>query len=149
MAFGLKRVELHRLLMTPSGTTNSGVYQPQKSYLLSLNTECIMTWQLHIEEFGPTIEYIKGPKNIVANVFNRLDWYLCPVMSKTWQIVMGLIRMIYKVMLSQSPINLSIMNKKEKIKLFLLPLRVQSTICLKSFVGATDPQNYYVIKIGS
>ena len=42
---------------------------------------------------------------------------------------------------SQSPINLSIM-KKMKIKLFLLLLKVQSTIHLKSFIGATDPHNY-------
>ena len=32
-----------------------------------------MRWQLLIEEFGPTIEYIKGPKNIVANVLSRLN----------------------------------------------------------------------------
>ena len=51
-------------------------------------------------------------------------------------------------MLSRSPINLSIMNKI-KIKLFLLPLRVQSTIHLQSFMGATNPHNFYVIKIGS
>ena len=55
--------------------------------------------------------------------------------------------MIYQVMLSQSPINLSIMNKI-KIKLFSLPQRVWSNICLKSFMGA-NPHNYYVIKIGS
>ena len=32
-----------------------------------------MRWQLLIEEFGPTIKYIKGPKNIVANALSRLD----------------------------------------------------------------------------
>ena len=32
-----------------------------------------MTWWLLIEEFGPTIEYIKGPKNIVANALSRFN----------------------------------------------------------------------------
>ena len=36
---------------------------------------------------------------------------------------------------------------KIKIKLFLLPLKVRSTIRLKSFMGAADPHDCYVIKI--
>ena len=30
-----------------------------------------MRWRLLIEEFGPTIRYIKGPKNVVAD--DRVD----------------------------------------------------------------------------
>ena len=37
-----------------------------------------MRCQLLIEEFGPTIVYIKGPKNIVADALNRLDWVSLP-----------------------------------------------------------------------
>ena len=37
-----------------------------------------MRWQLLIEEFGPTIEYIKGPKNIIADVLSRLDLVSLP-----------------------------------------------------------------------
>ena len=37
-----------------------------------------MRWQLHIEEFGPTIKYIKGPKNIVANSLSSLDLVSLP-----------------------------------------------------------------------
>ena len=37
-----------------------------------------MRWRLLIEEFGPTIEYIKGPKNIVANVLSRLNLVSSP-----------------------------------------------------------------------
>ena len=33
---------------------------------------------LLIEEFGPTIEYIKGPKNIVADALSRLDLVSLP-----------------------------------------------------------------------
>ena len=44
----------------------------------NFNTECIMRWQLLIEEFGPTIEYIKGPKNIIANALSRLDLVSSP-----------------------------------------------------------------------
>ena len=37
-----------------------------------------MWWQLLIEEFGPTIEYIKGPKNIIADALSRLDLVSLP-----------------------------------------------------------------------
>ena len=37
-----------------------------------------MRWQLLIEEFGPTIEYIKGPKNIVVDALSRLDLVSLP-----------------------------------------------------------------------
>jgi hypothetical protein len=32
-----------------------------------------MRWHLIIEEFGPTIQYIKGPKIIVADTLSHLD----------------------------------------------------------------------------
>jgi hypothetical protein len=32
-----------------------------------------MQWHLIIEEFGPTMEYIKGLKNIVANTLSHLE----------------------------------------------------------------------------
>ena len=44
----------------------------------NFNMECVMRWQLLIEEFGPTIEYIKGPKNIVADVLSRLNLVSLP-----------------------------------------------------------------------
>ena len=40
----------------------------------NFNMEHIMRWQLLIEDFGPTIKYIKGPKNIVADALSRLDF---------------------------------------------------------------------------
>ena len=39
----------------------------------NFNMECIMRWWLLIEEFGPTIKYITGPKNIIANALSRLN----------------------------------------------------------------------------
>ena len=44
----------------------------------NFNTEHIMQWCLLIEEFGPIIEYIKGPKNVVANPLSRLDLISSP-----------------------------------------------------------------------
>ena len=44
----------------------------------NFNTECIMQWWLLIEEFGPIIKYIKGPKNIVADALSRLDLISSP-----------------------------------------------------------------------
>jgi hypothetical protein len=37
------------------------------------NTERVMRWRLLIEEFGPTMKYIQGPKNIVADALSRLE----------------------------------------------------------------------------
>ena len=37
-----------------------------------------MRWWLLTEEFGPTTEYIKGPKNIIANALSRLDLVSLP-----------------------------------------------------------------------
>ena len=31
-----------------------------------------MRWRLLLEEYGPEIEYIKGPKNVVADTLSRL-----------------------------------------------------------------------------
>jgi hypothetical protein len=39
----------------------------------NFNTERVMRWRLIIEEFGPTMEYIKGPKNIVADTLSCLE----------------------------------------------------------------------------
>jgi hypothetical protein len=33
----------------------------------------IQRWRWTIEEFGPTIEYTKGPRNVVANALSRID----------------------------------------------------------------------------
>jgi hypothetical protein len=33
----------------------------------------IQRWQWTIEEFGPDLEYINGPRNVVADALRRLD----------------------------------------------------------------------------
>ena len=38
-----------------------------------------MRWQLLIEEFGPTIKYIKGPKNVIAKALSRLNLVSLPI----------------------------------------------------------------------
>jgi len=37
------------------------------------NTDRVMRWRLLIEEFSPTLKYIQGTKNIVADLLSRLD----------------------------------------------------------------------------
>ena len=55
------------------------VYTDHKNLTYNnFNMEHVMRWRLLIEEFGPTIEYIKGPKNIVADVLSRLDLVSLP-----------------------------------------------------------------------
>ena len=39
----------------------------------NFNTERVMRWRLLLEEYGPTLQYIKGPKNIIADALSRLD----------------------------------------------------------------------------
>ena len=38
----------------------------------NFNTNRVMRWRLIIEEYGPNIEYIEGPKNVVPNALSRL-----------------------------------------------------------------------------
>jgi hypothetical protein len=36
------------------------------------NSDRIMRWRLHIEEYGPDLCYIKGTKNVAAHALSRL-----------------------------------------------------------------------------
>jgi RNase H-like domain found in reverse transcriptase len=36
-------------------------------------SQCIQRWRWTIEEFGQTIEYIKGPHNVAADAPSRLE----------------------------------------------------------------------------
>ena len=55
------------------------VYTDHKNLTYNnFNTEHVMRWWLLIEEFGPTIEYIKGPKNIIDNALSRIDLVSSP-----------------------------------------------------------------------
>ena len=39
----------------------------------NFNTERVMRWRLILEEYGPTLKYIKGEHNVVADALSRLD----------------------------------------------------------------------------
>jgi hypothetical protein len=39
----------------------------------NFNTKRVTQWHLIIEEFGPTMKYIKGPKNIVTDTLSHLE----------------------------------------------------------------------------
>ena len=38
----------------------------------NFNTERVMRWRLILEEYGPELRYIKGPKNVAADALSRL-----------------------------------------------------------------------------
>mgnify|MGYP000620621369 CR=1 FL=1 len=40
----------------------------------NFNTERVMRWRLILEEYGPTFQYVKGEKNIVADTLSRLNF---------------------------------------------------------------------------
>ncbi len=46
----------------------------------------IQRWRWTIEEFGPTIEYIKGPHNVVADALSRLDTEVSSTTTSSKQI---------------------------------------------------------------
>ena len=113
----------------------------------NLNTEHIMRWWLLIEEFGPTIEYIKGPKNIVANALSRLDLVSLPSDLQDLVDCYGLNK--DDLPSDAFPITYQLINcKQNHDKTLLATIKNDAKIIhLKSFMGAADPHDCYVIKI--
>ena len=38
----------------------------------NFNTDRVIRWRLIIEEYGPDLRYVEGPKNVVADALSRL-----------------------------------------------------------------------------
>ena len=50
------------------------VHTDQKNLTFAnLNTKRVLQWQCYLEEYLPTMHYIKGQNNIIADAFSRLD----------------------------------------------------------------------------
>ena len=109
--------------------------------------ECIMRWRLLIVEFGPPIEYIKGPTNIVANVLSRLDFISSPSNLNNMADCYGIDK--DDLPINTLPITYQLINyEQNKYKILLAPTKGVKHYTLKEFHGATDPHNYYIKKIG-
>ena len=39
----------------------------------NLQTQRVLRWRCYVEEYSSIIEYIEGPKNVIADTFSRLD----------------------------------------------------------------------------
>jgi hypothetical protein len=46
----------------------------------------IQRWRWTFEEFGPSLEYIKGPCNVVADALSRLDTAVSSTMASSKQL---------------------------------------------------------------
>jgi hypothetical protein len=45
----------------------------------TLKMQCVLHWHTKIEEFSPTLHYIEGPRNILADNLSRLHHLITPV----------------------------------------------------------------------
>ena len=115
----------------------------------NFNTEHIMRWRLLIEEFGPIIKYIKAPKNVIANALSRLNLISSPSNVQDKADCYGLDK--DDLPSEAFPITYQLINHEQNnVKTLLATIKNgEKIIRLKSFMGAADPHNYYVIKIGS
>ena len=138
-----QRVKKH-----PSGATNSGLYWPQKSSYKNFNTEHVMRWRLLIEEFGPPIEYIKGPKNIVANALSRPDLVSSSSDPQDMADCYGLNK--DDLPSNAFPLTYQLINHEQyKEKTLVMTTEDVKHYMLKEFHGGGRPHDCYVIKIGS
>jgi hypothetical protein len=113
----------------------------------NFNTECVMQWHLIIEEFGPAMDYIKGPKNIMANTLSHLkmtsnmealDMADCYGLDSD-DLPDDAFPVLYTL--------LDCKQGKRKIKLFLSEHKLQLMhTLLKSFMGVASLFAYCVLK---
>jgi hypothetical protein len=49
------------------------IYTDHKNILnVGDSSECRLRWISYVDEYGPTINYIEGPRNVIADTFSRL-----------------------------------------------------------------------------
>jgi hypothetical protein len=58
---------------------NIHVFMDHKNLMFNtLRTQHVLSWHTKIEEFSPILQYIKGPRNILAKNLSRLHRLVTP-----------------------------------------------------------------------
>jgi len=121
------------------------VYTDHKNLTYKVfNTQRVMRWRLIIEEYGPTLEYVKGEKNVVADALSRLD--LSPSLATesnpsvleqpTTRQLAEAFALTKEDFNNKCPLTLkSLMREQQKDNKLIKRARDSSTLTLRSFHG--------------
>ena len=107
------------------------------------NTERVMRWRLLLEEFGPTLTYIKGEHNIVADALSRLDLTEEDINTENLDVVLNFTEELPKVSFAVTSTRVAREQHKEKATTDAL---AANTSTVKTFRGGNEQWDLAIFK---